>query len=171
MLLKTIMKEIVFENGLPKKDRLKLGLMFLRWPLIFPFVRNYITRSFSKSGKAEIIPGFMCFYGNIMTGKDVVLNDTFLLDYAPISIGENTKFSFENMVITSQHDRVNFDTVRAKPIHIGKNVWVTSRCIILPGVTIGDNTTIGAGSVVTKDIPANCFAAGNPAKPIKYYES
>jgi len=49
-------------------------------------------------------------------------------------------------------------------------LWITSRCIILPGVTIGDNSVIGAGSVVAKDIPANCFAAGNPAKIIKYYE-
>jgi maltose O-acetyltransferase len=73
------------------------------------------------------------------------------------------------MVITSEHDRTNFDRVIAKPVYIGKNVWITSRCTILGGVTIGDNSVIGAGSVVTKDIPANCFAAGNPAKPVKYF--
>lgn len=170
MLMKMNKRELVFANGLPKKNRLMLGIMFLKWPLIFPFIRRYITKSFDKSGSTEIIPGFMCFYGNINAGDKVVLNDTFILDYAPVYIGKNTKFSFENMVITSEHDRDNFETVRARPIHIGKNVWITSRCIILPGVSIGDNSVIGAGSVVTKDIPANCFAAGNPAKPLKYYE-
>ncbi|MDO8610502.1 MAG: DapH/DapD/GlmU-related protein [bacterium] len=52
-------------------------------------------------------------------------------------------------------------------MHIGKNVWITTRCTILPGVTIGDNSIIAAGSVVTKDIPPNCLAGGNPAKIIK----
>jgi maltose O-acetyltransferase len=55
----------------------------------------------------------------------------------------------------------------AKPVTIGKNVWVGGGSIILPGVTIGDNTTIGAGSVVTKDIPPDVVAAGNPARVLK----
>jgi len=74
------------------------------------------------------------------------------------------------MVITAFHDIYNVKTVIAKPIFIGENVWVTSRCIILGGVTIGDNTIIDAGSVVTKNIPPNCFAAGNPCKVIKYLD-
>jgi maltose O-acetyltransferase len=57
--------------------------------------------------------------------------------------------------------------VIAKPIIIGNNVWITTNVTILPGVTIGDNTIIGAGSVVTKNIPANVFAAGNPCVVIK----
>ena len=55
----------------------------------------------------------------------------------------------------------------AKPITVGNNVWFGGNVIVLPGVTIGDNTIIGAGSVVTKDIPANVIAVGNPCKVIK----
>lgn len=71
------------------------------------------------------------------------------------------------MLITGEHKLDDFKTVVAKPITIGKNVWITSRCMILPGVTIGDNVIVGAGSVVTRDIPPHSFAAGNPARVIK----
>ncbi len=54
-----------------------------------------------------------------------------------------------------------------KPIHIGKNVWIGSGAIVLPGVTIGDNSIVGAGSVVTKNVEPNSVVAGNPAKFIK----
>jgi galactoside O-acetyltransferase len=53
------------------------------------------------------------------------------------------------------------------PVHIGKNCWLGAGVIVLPGVTIGDNTVIGAGSVVTKDIPANVVAVGNPCKVLR----
>ncbi len=55
----------------------------------------------------------------------------------------------------------------AKPIKIGNNVWIGGNVVVLPGVTIGDNTVIGAGSIVVKDIPANVVAVGNPCKVIK----
>lgn len=98
-----------------------------------------------------------------------MLGDTFFIDYAPVYIGEGSKFSFENIVITATHNRDDFNIVKARPIVIGKNVWITTRCIILGGVTIGDNSVIGAGSVISRDIPANCFAAGNPCTVIKYF--
>lgn len=164
-------EEIIFENGLPPKNKLLFGLSYLKLPLMLPFIQSLIKKLLKSCPQnAYIIPGFLCFYGNLYVGNNVTLDDTFFLDYVPIYIGDNTRFSFQNMVITSEHDRTNFERVIARPIHIGKNVWITSRCIILSGVTIGDNTVIGAGSVVTKDIPANCFAAGNPAKPIKYFK-
>ena len=93
--------------------------------------------------------------------------DTFILAYAPVTIGKGCSFSFRNMIITSTHDYEDFGTVIAKPVTIGDNVWVTSNVTILPGVTIGSNTVIGAGSVVTKDIPPYTICIGMPAKPIK----
>ena len=82
-------------------------------------------------------------------------------------IGNNVSFSFRNMLITSTHDVNDFNKIMASSIVIGNNVWITSNVTILAGVKIGDNTIIGAGSVVTHDIPANVFAAGNPCRVIR----
>lgn len=161
-------KEIVYKNGIPPKNKFILAILFLQFTLMVPLFTWIIRKHLKHCKNIYIIPGFRYLYGNIYA-KNVALNDTFFLDYAPVYIGEGTKFSLENMVITSAHDRKDFNIVRASPIIIGKNVWVTTRCTILGGVTIGDNTIIGTGSVVTKDIPANCFAAGNPCKVIKYF--
>jgi acetyltransferase-like isoleucine patch superfamily enzyme len=159
---------IIFEKGIPKKNKFIQGILFTKILLVLPFVRSIIKRWLTHCHNVYIIPGFYCFYGNIYA-KNVGLSNTILLDYAPIYIGEDSRFAFDNLVITSTHDYDDFSKVIAKPVVIGKNVFITSRCIILGGVTIGDNSVIAAGSVVTKDIPPNCLAGGNPAKVIKYY--
>lgn len=162
-------EEIIFKDGIPKKNYFILFILFSKFLLLlWPF--KYIVRKYLKNCEnIKVIPGLRFFYGNIYA-KNAWLGDTFFLDYAPIYIGEGSRFAFENMVITSTHDKNNVDLVRARPVTIGKNVWVTTRCIILGGVTIGDNSIIGAGSVVAKDIPANCFAAGNPCEVVKYFK-
>lgn len=159
-------EKIIFKDGLPPKNKFIVGLMFLRWPLFFAPIRWLIKRNLKHCSEVDFIPGFRYFYGRIHAQK-VFLSDTFFLDYAPVYIGENTRFSWGNTIITSSHDPNDFETVIAKPVRIGRNVWVTSQCIILPGVTIGDGSIIGAGSVVTKDVPPNCLVAGNPAKIIR----
>jgi maltose O-acetyltransferase len=135
--------------------------------LVFKIIRYWIERNMPNSYQSRIMPGFCAVIGKNIFAKNVYLNDTLFLDYAPIEIGEGTVFSGRNSVLTSTHDLDNFDVVRAEPIKIGANVWITHNCTILGGVSIGDNSVIGAGSVVTKDIPANVFAAGNPCKVIK----
>ena len=76
------------------------------------------------------------------------------------------------MILTNEHDITKFGEERKRssikgPVHIKEGVWLASRCIILPGVTIGKHSVVGAGSVVTKDIPNYQLWAGNPAKYIK----
>ena len=112
-------------------------------------------------------PGFYCTSPFLQLGEHVGLGDTFIVAYAPVIIGNNVSMSFKNTIINSTHDVNDFKTVIGKPIIIGNNVWITSCVTILAGVTIGDNTIIGAGSVVTHDIPSNVFAAGNPCRVIK----
>ena len=102
-----------------------------------------------------------------MIAYNVLLSNAVLLDYAKINIGEHTMISRDCKLITSWHDYDNFNVIRAAEINIGINVLITDSCIILPGITIGDNSVIGLGSVVTKSIPPNVFAAGNPARIIK----
>lgn len=81
-----------------------------------------------------------------------------------IHIGENTIIGYNSTILAHEY---MIDEYRLGDVYIGSNVMIGAKVIILPGVTVGDNTIIGAGSVVTKDIPSNTFFAGNPAKFIK----
>jgi len=85
-----------------------------------------------------------------------------------ISIGYNVAIS-ENVSIwdSDMHEVRKKDNQMTKPVRIGNHVWIGTNSVILKGVTIGDNSIIAAGSIVNRDIPANCLAAGNPAKVIK----
>lgn len=150
-------------QNMPRKKLIVQLLLFLEFPLIFPLFKKIILRDLDHCENIKFFPGFKYLYGNIHA-TDVYFHDAFIADYAPVYIGENTRFSFDNMLITSSHKLGDFDRIVAKPIFIGKNVWITSRCIILGGVTIGDNSVIGAGCVVDKDVPSNSLAIGNPMK-------
>ena len=129
---------------------------------------------FNKMGKNVFIElPFRCDYGyNISIGKNFFenFNCTFL-DSAPIEIGNFVLLGPNVSLFTSGHP-VDAEKRRklfqfAKPIIIGDNVWIGGNTVINPGVQIGENTVIGSGSVVTKSIPANVVAGGNPCKIIK----
>lgn len=141
----------------------KLALKLYSTPVFnkFKWVKKYLCKEFNLPLTTSISKGFYCSAPLLQVGENTGLGDTFIIAYAPITIGEGCSFSFKNTIITSTHDFNNFSTVIAKPVTIGNNVWITTN------VTIGDNTVIGAGSVVTKDIPSGVFAAGNPCRVIK----
>ena len=121
-----------------------------------------------------IIPPFYTEFGkNIKMGKNVFLNSCcHFQDNGGIEIGDGTMFGNNVTIVTLNHDVNPKTRLNATPqsVKIGKNVWIGSCCTILPGVTIGDNSIIGAGSVVVKSIPKNAIAVGNPAKVIKYID-
>lgn len=163
------MREVIYDTdiGFPQQGLIfKLGESFPNLLKLRAF-RSFIKKRMPNVKNSRALPGFSAILGNNIYAENVYLNDTKFLDYAPIKIGRGTVFSGKNTLITSTHDFSNFKIVRAKPIIIGENVWVTHGCIILGGVTIGKNSVIGAGSVVTRDIPENVFAAGNPCKVIR----
>ena len=116
---------------------------------------------------------FYCDYGKqIRVGKRFFANFNFtVLDEAPVTIGDDCFIGPNVSIYTACHstDPVERNSRKewADPVTIGDNVWIGGSVTSLPGVSIGDNTTIGAGSVVTKDIPANVVAAGNPCKVIR----
>jgi len=123
---------------------------------------------------AYLEPPFFCDYGyNIRLGKNFYSNHQLVvLDCALVTIGDNV-FIGPNVVISTAGHPV--DPVArtsgleyAKPILIGDNVWIGASVVIVPGVDIGSNVTIGAGSVVTKSIPANCVAVGNPCRVLRH---
>lgn len=118
-------------------------------------------------------PPFFCDYGyNIIAGDKVFFNfNCVILDVAQVTIGSRTLFGPNVQIYTATHPMDYQERAigleYAKPIIIGEDVWVGGSVVICPGVTIGDRSVIGAGSVVTKDIPADVFAAGNPCKVIR----
>ena len=118
-------------------------------------------------------PPFFCDYGsNIKIGSGVFFNfNCVVLDVAEVTIGDRTLFGPSVQIYTATHPMDHRQRAAgleyAKPIAIGSDVWIGGGAIICPGVTIGDRTVIGAGSVVTKDVPPDVFAAGNPCKIIR----
>jgi maltose O-acetyltransferase len=123
--------------------------------------------------RIEIEPPFRCDYGhNIRVGENFYANfGVVILDCAPVTIGSNVLLA-PNVQIYAAHHPLDAATrlttlELASPITIGDNVWIGGNVIVLPGVAIGDNTVVGAGSVVTKDLPANVIAAGNPCRVLR----
>ncbi|WP_243550542.1 sugar O-acetyltransferase [Priestia megaterium] len=125
---------------------------------------------------------FYCDYGqNISIGKNTFINfNCTILDTNKVIIGENVLIAPNVQIYAATHplkanERININhkedeapyLTLTKPVTIGNNAWIGGNTAILPGVTIGENVVIGAGSVVTKSIPDNCLAYGNPCTVVK----
>ena len=116
-------------------------------------------------------PLFVDYGYNIRLGDNVFLNyGCVFLDVCPIEIGDLCQIGPGVQIYAADHPRDPEIRVQGlengKPVRIGRNVWIGGQAIILPGVEIGDDAVIGAGSVVTRDVPAGSRVAGNPARAI-----
>jgi len=121
---------------------------------------------------AHIEPPFQCDYGsNISLGENVYFNfNCVVLDVCQVTIGDHTLIGPSVQIYTATHPmnaKLRREEEYGKPITIGNDVWIGGGAILCPGVTVGDRTVIGAGSVVTKDLPPDVFAAGNPCRVIR----
>lgn len=139
--------------------------------------RDELIRSIVHMGKKGcIISPFYCDYGsNIHIGDNFFANTNLvILDGAKVTIGDNVFIAPHVGIYTAGHpldkELRNAGLEYAYPITIGNNVWIGGHVCILPGVSIGDNSVIGAGSVVTKDIPSGVLAYGNPCRVIRHIE-
>lgn len=116
---------------------------------------------------------FFCDYGsNISLGRGVFLNfNCVLLDVRAITIGDGTQIGPAVQIYAADHPRDRETRLSGlecgKPVTIGRNVWIGGGAILLPGITVGDDAIIGAGSVVTRSVPAGATVAGNPARPLR----
>lgn len=121
----------------------------------------------------HVVPPLYCDYGtNIQVGENFFANYHFtVLDCAPVTIGDNVQIAPNVSIYTAGHplhpDSRNSGYEYALPITIGDNVWIGGNVVICPGVTIGDCAVIGAGSVVTRDVPPWTVAAGNPCRVLR----
>lgn len=136
--------------------------------------RKLLAKLLGKCDNSIIIESdFFCDYGyNIFAGKNFYINhNCVILDCAPVKFGNNVLIGPNCGFYTAMHpiNAIERATAKeyAKPITVGNDVWFGGNVAVLAGVTIGNNVVIGAGSVVTKDIPSNTIAFGNPCKVIK----
>lgn len=139
------------------------------------YVRRFtlFKKLLAPGSRGFIEPPFFCDYGfNIKTGKKFYANhNCIFLDVAPITIGDDVMIAPYVQLYTATHpiDKAERCSGKeyGKPITIKDGVWIGGGAIVVPGVTIGENSVVAAGSVVTKDVPANVVVGGNPAKIIK----
>lgn len=171
--------------GLPYKSSPELSEALLkgrdfcfRYNNISPIEREnrkeMINQFFCKTGEEFSIQSpFYCDFGfNISIGENFFSNyNLVILDVAPVTIGDNVLFGPNVSLYTAGHPihpiSRNSSYEYGIPITIGDNVWLGGNVVVTPGVTIGENSVVAAGSVVVKDIPANVVAAGNPCKVIR----
>lgn len=139
----------------------------------FETLKRIVKELLGKSEGAFINPPFYCDYGtNIEVGKNFFANyNCTILDVAKVIIGDNCQMAPNVAIYTAGHpvhpDTRNTAYEYGIEVTIGDNVWIGGNTVICPGVHIGNNTVIGAGSVVTKDIPDWVIAAGNPCRVIR----
>jgi maltose O-acetyltransferase len=137
--------------------------------------RNLLGELLGAFGENSVIMSrFCCDYGKyISIGAHCFINyDAIMLDCAPISIGDHVSIGPRAQLLTARHPVRDIDARRdgwesAAPITISDNVWLAAGVIVCPGVSIGADTVVGAGSVVTRDIPAGVVAVGNPCRVIR----
>lgn len=137
--------------------------------------RRILKELFAEAGeRAYLQAPYHAMWGghHVHLGKNVYINfNATFVDDANIYIGDGTMIAPNVTIIAASHPVS--PKLRAEgygcnePVHIGKNVWIASNVTILPGVHIGDNSVIGAGAVVTKDIPENVLAVGSPARVLR----
>lgn len=137
--------------------------------------KHLLKKMFAEIGEGCYIePPFHANWGgnHVHFGKMVYANfNLTMVDDTDIYVGDGTMIGPNVTIATAGHPIL--PELREKsyqyniPVHIGRNVWLGAGVVIVPGITIGDNTVIGAGSVVTRDIPANVVAAGNPCRVLR----
>lgn len=175
------MEEVRLDLRIPNEERMK---EYIRSSQLCFKINNtmphtdeskaYIDELFNHSlGENTMInpPIFINLAERVKIGKNVVLMNGFqCMSAGGLTIEDDVKISLNCTIATNNHDFYDRPVITCKPVHIKKNVWIGVNVTILPGVTIGENAIVGAGSVVTKDVPDNAVAAGVPAKVVKYLD-
>ena len=138
--------------------------------------RSILKELFGSGGSSvSLAPPFRCDFGtNIYLGEKVYFNfDCVILDVCEVRIGNNAFIAPGVHIYAATHPldaELRRTQEFGKPVSIGNDVWIGGKAVIFPGLTIGDRSVIGAGSVVTKDVPDGVVVAGNPAKVIRKLE-
>lgn len=166
-----ISDEAVFEEQ--KKCRRILQRLNFMDRADFDGIAAVVRELIPGAEDAVINPPFYCDYGShIRVGRNLFVNyNCTIIDVMPVTIGDNCQIAPNVAIYTAGHpvhpQTRNTAYEFGAPVTIGDNVWLGGNTVVLPGVTIGSNSVIGAGSVVTRDIPEWSLAAGNPCRVIR----
>lgn len=140
-----------------------------------PECKELISELFNHTlGENTVInpPIYTILADKVKIGKNVVIMNGFqCMSAGGLTIEDDTMISLNCTIATNNHDVYERNIITCKPVHIKRNVWIGVNVTILPGVTIGENAVVGAGAVVTKDVPDNAVVVGNPARVIKYLDA
>jgi acetyltransferase-like isoleucine patch superfamily enzyme len=187
-VLRRFLLKIIYKNKIEFGENLRVlgALPFCKLPKNGKLIlgKNVVLNSDFKNSatalttKVKFVTGYD---GKIVVGDNCDFNGTCIVAYDEIEIGNHCQIASSSLISDNDFHPVDpewrlkqmigdfypFSAIGKKKITIGNNVWIGWGAVILKGVTIGDNSIIAAGSIVTSDIPANCIAAGNPAKVVK----
>ena len=165
--LKLLLKQTALYGYIAKKLKITLPICVINF---------IVQRIFRVNGKCPWSVNYtsrVTHPDRIKLGRDVdiymaVSGHCYIAAANGIEIGDGTIFAPGVKIISANHDLSDYNkSVKTRPISIGKHCWLGTNSVILPGVTLGDNVIVGAGSVVTKSFPDNCIIAGVPAKIIR----
>ena len=138
-----------------------------------PFTDDYnnlVKELFGEIGEGSrvMVPTTVVRGQNVRIGKNVVvMNNSLFMSAGGITIEDDVLVAANSQIISNNHDPEEHQILTCKPVVLKRNCWIGAGATILPGVTVGENAIVGAGSVVTKDVEANTVVGGIPAKLIK----
>ena len=138
-----------------------------------PFTDDYnnlVKELFGEIGEGSRVmtPTTVVRGQNVRIGKNVVvMNNSLFMSAGGITIEDDVLVAANSQIISNNHDPEEHQILTCKPVVLKRNCWIGAGATILPGVTVGENAIVGAGSVVTKDVEANTVVGGIPAKLIK----
>lgn len=171
------MEEVRIDVSAQSEEELELAKrhaqLIFRFNHTMPMTEEYdalMHEIFPEMGEGSIVhaPLVAIRPHMVSIGKNVVImNNCLMMAAGGIFIADGAMIAANAQLISNNHDLKNRWIITCKPVHIGENAWIGAGATILPGVNIGPNAVIGACSVVTKDVPANAMAVGNPARVIR----
>ena len=157
----------VIEMATARKTLHKINNEFHELDELPPLYEELFGETFQEA--TAIIPPFYIDFGSqFKIGKNVFINhNCTCMTAGGVTIEDGVMIGPQVTLLTTNHDFDDHNVLICKPVHIGKNAWIGARATILPGVTVGENSIVAGGAVVTKDVEANVIVGGNPAKVLK----
>lgn len=176
------MDEVRIDLRIPNEERMKESIrstqLCYKLNHTMPYTDEYdavLKELFGDNlgeGSRLNAPIFVNIAENVKIGKNVVIMNGFqCMSAGGLTIEDGVMISLNCTIATNNHDVYDRPVITCKPVRIKKNAWLGVNVTVLPGVTIGENAVVGAGAVVTKDVPDNAVVVGTPAKVIKYLDA